>query len=53
MIIAALAINGRTEIEDIKYIERGYQDIVGKLASVGADIKRITVADEITEEKAN
>lgn len=53
MIIAALSINGRTEIEDIKYIERGYQDIVGKLAAVGADIKRVTINDDIDEEKAN
>ncbi|MBE6606472.1 MAG: UDP-N-acetylglucosamine 1-carboxyvinyltransferase [Ruminococcaceae bacterium] len=53
MIIAALATNGRTEIEDIKYIERGYQDIVGKLAAVGADIKHITVADEVKIDKAN
>ena len=53
MIIAGLASNGRTEIEDIKYIERGYQDIVGKLAAVGADIRKITVNDEVAVDKAN
>lgn len=50
MIIAALAINGRTEIENIQYIERGYEDIVGKLAAVGADIKRVTVSDGMKSE---
>lgn len=53
MIIAGLAVNGRTEIEDIKYIERGYQDIVGKLASVGADIKRVSIDDDLKIDKAN
>lgn len=53
MIIAALSVNGRTEIEDIKYIERGYEDIVGKLAAVGADIKRVTINDDPKKEKAN
>jgi len=38
MIIAALGVEGRTEIFGVDVIERGYVDIVGKLASVGADI---------------
>ncbi len=42
MVIAALSARGKTEIEDIYHIERGYEDIVGKLSGVGADIKRIT-----------
>ncbi len=53
MIIAGLATNGRTEIDDIKYIERGYEDIVGKLSAVGADIRRVTVNDTVAIEKAN
>ena len=39
MIIAALGIEGTTEIEGVDVIERGYVDIVGKLAAIGADIK--------------
>ncbi|MDR1927731.1 MAG: UDP-N-acetylglucosamine 1-carboxyvinyltransferase, partial [Oscillospiraceae bacterium] len=31
MVIAGLAAQGTTEIEDIDYIDRGYEDIVGKL----------------------
>ncbi len=53
MIIAGLSINGRTEIEDIHYIERGYDDVVGKLRAVGADIKKITLPDPVQFEKAN
>ncbi|MCD8096165.1 MAG: UDP-N-acetylglucosamine 1-carboxyvinyltransferase [Ruminococcus sp.] len=45
LIIAGLAAEGTTEIGDIHYIERGYEDIVGKLSSLGADIKRITIDD--------
>lgn len=46
MVIAALAIKGRSEIEDIVYIERGYDDIVSKLKSVGADIRKVTVKED-------
>lgn len=42
MVIAALSANGTTVIEDIYHIERGYEDMVGKLRSVGADIKRVS-----------
>ena len=45
MIIAGLAAEGKTEIEDIKYIDRGYEDVVEKLRKVGADIKRVEVKD--------
>lgn len=44
---AALVTNGITEIEDINYIERGYEDIVEKLRNLGADIKKIVMPDEI------
>jgi UDP-N-acetylglucosamine 1-carboxyvinyltransferase len=53
MIVAGLAVNGKTEIEDIYHIERGYEDIVSKLRKVGADIKKITVPDAFVYEKAN
>ena len=45
VVLAALIADGRTEIEDIHHIERGYDDIVEKLRSVGADIKKITLPD--------
>lgn len=45
MVIAGLAIKGKTEIEDIRYIERGYDNIVGKLQAVGARIKKVTIEE--------
>jgi len=45
MIIAGLVARGTTEIENVIYIDRGYEDIVEKLRGVGADISRITVPD--------
>ena len=45
MVIAGLATPGVTEIEDIHHIERGYDDLVGKLRRVGADIRKVTIPD--------
>ncbi|MBE6571242.1 MAG: UDP-N-acetylglucosamine 1-carboxyvinyltransferase [Ruminococcaceae bacterium] len=45
MIIAGLVASGKTEIENIHHIQRGYEDIVGKLSGAGADIKLVTVID--------
>ena len=41
LVMAALAADGVSEIEDIGHIERGYEDIVEKLQGLGADIKRV------------
>ena len=41
LIIAGLAAEGTTEITDIEHIERGYMNIDEKLASLGANIKKI------------
>ena len=48
LVIAALAAHGTTEISHVQYIERGYEDIVGKLRAVGADISMV---DEPETEK--
>ena len=40
MILAGLAAVGQTEIDNIEFIDRGYDNIVEKLSAVGADIKR-------------
>ena len=39
--IAALAAEGISEIYDIKYIERGYEDFPEKLRRLGAEIEII------------
>ena len=45
MVIAGLVAQGTTEISDIHLIERGYDDVVGKLRSLGAEIKRVSAPD--------
>ena len=39
MVIAGMAASGVTEIDDIHYIERGYERFVEKLNALGADIE--------------
>ena len=45
MIIAGLVANGETTVEDIQYIDRGYEDVVEKFGMLGADIKRIEISE--------
>jgi UDP-N-acetylglucosamine 1-carboxyvinyltransferase len=45
MIVAALAANGVTDIEDIHYIERGYDNIVEKFQKLGAKIDVVSIPD--------
>lgn len=46
MVIAALMAEGTTEIKNIHYIDRGYDDLIGKLREVGACIVREEVLQE-------
>jgi len=46
MVVAGLAANGTTEIEQIHYIERGYDNIVEKLSKLGADIQEKKITEE-------
>ena len=41
LLIAALSADGKSIIQNIEQIDRGYQDIDGRLKNLGADIKRI------------
>lgn len=42
LVLAGLAAEGRTEISCVHHIDRGYDNLVGKLKSLGADIERVT-----------
>jgi UDP-N-acetylglucosamine 1-carboxyvinyltransferase len=42
LVLAALAAEGETLIDRVYHIDRGYETIVRKLRSVGADIERIS-----------
>ena len=41
LVIAGLAAEGTTWVEDIHFVERGYENIIGKLTDLGADIRRV------------
>jgi len=41
LIIAGLTAEGITRVENIHFVERGYEDIVQKLTALGANIKRV------------
>ncbi len=45
MVIAALVADGISEVEDIRYIERGYEDIIEKLSRLGAEVERVSDED--------
>lgn len=45
MVIAGLVAQGTTTVEDIQYIDRGYEDICEKFTMLGADIKRVEVGE--------
>lgn len=42
LVIAGLVAEGTTTIENVKHIERGYEDIVEKLRKLGADVKVVS-----------
>lgn len=51
LVIAGLAAEGITIVDDIVYIQRGYEDFEGKLRSLGAEIERVTSEKEIQKFK--
>ena len=51
LVIAGLCAHGETILEGVSYIERGYEKMIRKLSSLGADIKSVYVPDESTIEE--
>ena len=47
LVIAGLAAEGVTIVDDIVYIQRGYEDFEGKLRALGAEIERVSSEKEI------
>lgn len=41
MVLAGLVAEGKTEISQVYHIDRGYEDLTGRLLKLGADIERI------------
>ncbi len=52
LIIAGLAAKGKTIVEGVEHIERGYENIVEKLKKLNADIEVIEVDDPCPVKKA-
>jgi UDP-N-acetylglucosamine 1-carboxyvinyltransferase len=46
MLIAGMCAEGRTVIEEIYHIERGYEKVVEKLRGVGVDIEKVNFPDD-------
>ncbi len=51
LVLAAVAAEGETTIDRVYHIDRGYETIVRKFRSLGADIERIT--ESVTDEQAS
>ena len=47
LVIAGLAAEGITVIDDIHFIERGYEEFPEKLSRVGAKIEKVSTEKEI------
>ena len=45
LVIAGLVADGATFVDSIHHIDRGYEDYVGKLEALGADIERVPAQD--------
>lgn len=43
MVIAAMCAHGETRISNVYQIERGYEDLVGRLQELGAHIKKVDI----------
>lgn len=46
MVLAGLIANGETQISDIHYIERGYENLEENIRSLGGKIRRVTVENK-------
>ena len=51
LVIAALAADGISQIDDIEYIQRGYEDFEGKLLALGAIIAKVDSERELQKLK--
>ena len=51
MLIAGMCAQGKTMIEDIYHIERGYEKIVEKLRGIGVDITKVDFPDNTEKDE--
>ncbi|TCP65921.1 UDP-N-acetylglucosamine 1-carboxyvinyltransferase [Baia soyae] len=46
LVLTGLVADGITEVTELKHIDRGYVDLVGKLQKLGATISRVKIGEE-------
>ena len=46
MLIAALAAQGISEITNVQYIERGYEDVIEKIRGIGGSIRAVEIQED-------
>ena len=51
LVLAGLVAEGYTTVDDIRYIERGYEDFEIKLRSLGAQIEKVDSARDVQKFK--
>ncbi len=51
LVLAALSADGFSTIDQIHYVERGYEDFPGKLVSLGGHIRKVTNPEELKKAK--
>ena len=51
LVIAGLAADGCTCVEQIQYIQRGYEDFEEKIRSLGGVIERVDVDDRVDRDR--
>ena len=49
MVIAGLAAHGQTSISNIHHIDRGYEKIEEKFSQLGANIKRVEINEDLSD----
>lgn len=47
LVIAGLLADGVTEVQEIQHIERGYSSLIEKLRGLGADIRKVSIPEEV------
>jgi len=41
LVLASIVADNTTVVNDIKHVERGYEDLAGRLGGIGAKIERV------------
>ncbi len=48
LVLAGLAAEGKTIVQELRHLDRGYENLAGKLQQLGARVERVTVTNDST-----